>query len=84
MHKNLHRKELLPTFERHFAVERVRFFGYVAYPVLGFPDIKDLFRFFPAKRLSYRLLMATDALLARIPGIKTQSWGILVKGRKPV
>ncbi len=81
-HKNFHRKELLKMFASHFHIESVRFFGYIAYPILGFPDLIDLFRFFPAKNLSYKLLIATDEFISRIPLIRSQGWGLLIKGRK--
>ncbi len=81
-HKNLHRKKLIEAFKKHFVVERVRFFGYVAYPLLGFPDLMNLFRFMPARRLAYDCLMAIDAGLALIPLVRTQSWGLLLKCRK--
>ena len=81
-HKNLHRNELLELFGRYFEVENKQFFGYVAYPVLGFPDLMDLFKYFPFKSISYKTLMVMDGVLARIPLIRSQAWGLLIKGRK--
>ncbi len=81
-HKNFHRLELVEAFSQYLTVEYVGFFGYIAYPVLAFPDIRDVFHFFPFKKLSYRILMKVDSLLARIPGIRSQAWALLIKARK--
>lgn len=81
-HKNLHRKKLLELFDRHFEIEDIQFFGYIAYPILGFPDLMDLFKYFPLKSISYKTLILIDAVWARIPLIRNQAWGLLIKGRK--
>ena len=81
-HKNLDRNMLTELFSRHFTVKRVKFFGYVAYPIIGFPDLADLFRYFPLKPLSYAALTGFDAIASSIPLVRTQSWAILVKAVK--
>lgn len=81
-HKNFHRKELLRLINSRLRVEKVQFFGHIAYPLLGFPDLFDLFKYFPLKRLFETLLMGFDELVSHIPGLRTQSWGIIVKARK--
>lgn len=81
-HKNFHRHELIKAFSQHLDVEYVGFFGYVAYPILGFPDIADIFRFFPFKTISYNVLMKIDCLLARIPWVSSLAWALLIKAKK--
>ena len=81
-HKNFGSSELVSLFSSCFDVETVRFFGYAGYPLLGFPDLIDCFRFFPAKDLCYRLLLGLDEMVARVPLVRTQSWAILIKARK--
>ena len=81
-HKNFHRTELIEAYSQCLQVESVGYFGYLAYPILGFPDIVNIFHFFPLKDLSYKMLMKTDSLLARIPGIRSQAWALLIKARK--
>jgi ubiquinone/menaquinone biosynthesis C-methylase UbiE len=81
-HKNLRRKELLASFAGEFEIERVHFFGYLAYPILGFPDLVDLFKYVPLKRFSYGALMGIDGILSRIPLVRSQAWGLLVQARK--
>ena len=81
-HKNFERNELVQVFSKYLKVEHVSFFGYVAYPILGFPDIADIFRFFPFKKISYKILTKIDSLLECLPWIRTQGWAILIKARK--
>ncbi len=81
-HKNFHRQELIKAFSQQLDVQYVGFFGYVAYPILGFPDIINIFRFFPLKTTSYNVLMKIDCLLARIPWINSLGWALLIKAKK--
>ena len=82
MHKNLNRRTIEHLLRPYFKVEDVVYFGYIAYPVLGFPDILNLFRFVPFKSIAEPALMLIDNILSRLPAIRTQSWGILVKAVK--
>jgi ubiquinone/menaquinone biosynthesis C-methylase UbiE len=81
-HENLNRHELTAEFKKYFQIKQVRFFGFLAYPILGFPDIVDLFRYFPAKKLSYHFLMTFDRLLSFVPFIRTQAWAILIRATR--
>lgn len=78
-HKNLSRKVLVEMLEPYFQVDKVDYFGYTAYPVIGFPDIVDVFKYFPFKPAAYSILMSIDKLLSKIPLIRSQSWAILIK-----
>lgn len=62
-----------------FAIDKVEYFGYVAYPLLAFPDLLDVFRYVPFKPIAARVAMGMDRLFARIPVIRAQGWAILVK-----
>ena len=81
-HKNFNARELVALFNAHFTVKAVRFFGYAGYPILGFPDLIDCFKYFPAKELCYRVLMGVDETLARVPLVRSQAWAVLIKARK--
>ena len=81
-HANLGRKEITGLLEEKFSITRIQFFGYVAYPLIAFPDLVKVFRFFPLKNVCYSLLMGIDLFLSRTPLLKTQSWGIIVSARK--
>jgi len=81
-HKNFNARELVALFNARFTVKAVRFFGYVGYPILGFPDLIDCFKYFPAKELCYRVLMGVDETLARIPLVRSQAWAMLITARK--
>ncbi len=81
-HQNLRFSRLHNLLSAEFQIERVRFFGYLAYPILGFPDLIDIFQYLPAKRFSFTLLTSVDATISRIPLINRQSWGTIVFCRK--
>ncbi|MFC1511329.1 class I SAM-dependent methyltransferase [Candidatus Margulisiibacteriota bacterium] len=81
-HKNFDRKELLALIGSKLRVEDVQFFGYIAYPLIGFPDLIDVFRYLPLKTLVEKILIGIDELIALIPGLNKQSWGIIVKAKK--
>jgi ubiquinone/menaquinone biosynthesis C-methylase UbiE len=81
-HKNFSRHELIDMLSSEFEIRKVTYFGYIAYPLLGFPDLIDVFRYFPAKRIFVKLLILADNMISMIPLINTQSWGILIHGVK--
>jgi len=81
-HKNLNRRIMYRLLEPYFEIQEVKYFGYIAYPLLGFPDILKLFKFVPFKSIAEPALMLFDNILSRIPLLRTQSWGILVKAVK--
>ena len=78
-HTNLKRREIERMLKPYFEIQEVAYFGYIAYPLLGFPDILKLFRFVPFKSVAEPVLMSIDKAISRIPVLRTQSWGILVK-----
>jgi ubiquinone/menaquinone biosynthesis C-methylase UbiE len=81
-HKNFARGDYVRLVKTKFQIETITFFGYVAYPLLGFPDVLDVFRYFPVQEKLCRFLMKTDCFLSRLPFVKVHSWAILVKARK--
>ena len=78
-HANLNRCVLEDFLTPCFRVEEVFYFGYLAYPLLGFPDLCSVFKYFPFKPFAARALMSIDNIISRVPFIKTQSWAILIK-----
>ena len=82
IHKDFKKKELINIIQNKFCIEKIRHFGYIAYPLLGFPDVVDCFRYFPFKKQVASFLVDIDQLLQRIPMINTQSWGIIIKASK--
>ena len=82
VHKDFKEQTLIEMLQERFIIEEVKYFGYVAYPVLGFPDVVDPLRYLPFKKGIASFLIHVDQLVSRIPIIKTQSWGITVKAAK--
>jgi len=81
-HKNFGKDELVHIVETKLRVDKVCLFGYIAYPMIGFPDMIDLFRLFPFKTVLSNLLIKIDDLLSHIPLIQSQSWGVIIKASK--
>lgn len=76
-HSNLHRSDYLKWISDHLEISSIRFFGYLAYP-FGFPDMMGPFRRIPFPSALVRVLIQLDNIIARMPILKTQSWGIIV------
>ena len=81
-HKNLSKKVLVELFKPYFNVDQISYFGYIAYPIIGFPDLITIFKYFPFKPAMYSFLMSIDNILSKIPFLRTQSWAILIKATK--
>jgi len=79
-HKNLSYSVLKRILGPHFSIDKVSYFGYVAYPLLGFPDLVTVFKYIPFKPVAASVLMCLDKFLSHVPLVRTQSWGILIKG----
>jgi SAM-dependent methyltransferase len=64
----------------------VRWFhlGYLAFPVLGFPEALPLMRRVPGRMTLARLFLGLDRGLARIPYVNTWSWQAVFHFQKPV
>lgn len=82
-HHSFTAKELVHDLqEAGFKVTELRFMGYLAYPLFGFPDIMDLSRWVPFKQLIFPLLIALDDVISWIPGIRRMAWAIGIKAVK--
>lgn len=60
-------------------VNMVRYYGYVAYPVCGFPDILD----FHVSGGVTRALMWVDEVIARTP-LAPLGWAVMIRAHKPL
>ena len=80
-HKNMALPKLVSTIKQYFHIDNVYHFGYFAYPI-GFPDIADIGRYIPfAPRLT-RKFIKVDEWISRIPWLRKQSWGVMIKSTK--
>lgn len=80
-HQNLSRSVFVRLLRKDFVIERVEYFGFLAYP-LAFPDLIDFSRYVCGIDALTRLLTRFDDCLSRIPVLRTQAWGILVRARR--
>jgi len=81
-HKNFSRREMKNIVSENLQIESIKYWGYIAYPLLGFPDVLR-FRWLPLGSI-YRILMALDRALSKIPIINRLGWGFIVKVSKPL
>jgi len=82
LHKDFKRRDILSLIEREFIIEHFHHFGYIAYPMLGFPDIIDPLKNLPFQERLANILIAVDNSITKIPFLNRQSWGIIIKARK--
>ena len=78
-HKNLKSQELLQILKGRFEIKQVEFFGYIAYPLLGFPDLFDFGRWLPLLQKLTPVLIKLDELIAKVPIVRSQGWGVIIK-----
>jgi len=81
-HKNFHKSEIIDIISSKLTIKKVYYFGYIAYPLLGFPDIMNIYKYFPAKKIITPLLIKTDELISKIPIINQQAYGIMILAEK--
>jgi SAM-dependent methyltransferase len=67
-----------------FRTERWFHLGYVAFPLLGFPEALPLLRRVPGRMALARALLRLDRVLAGIPYVRTWSWHAVFHFRKPL
>jgi len=78
IHKNFKAEELFKMIEdRGFIITEKRYIGFLAYPLIAFPDILNLH----VPLWLGRFLMATDELIAKTP-LKYLSWSLMIKATK--
>jgi ubiquinone/menaquinone biosynthesis C-methylase UbiE len=79
-HKNFRAAELEQIVASALAVGEIRFFGYLAYPLLGFPDLLDFDRL-GVSRLADGLIRL-DRMIAHVPGLRRLGWGVMMAAHK--
>lgn len=81
-HQNLSRSRLVGALSRHFEIEHTSCFGYLAYPLLGFPDAVPLTRRLPRGNWFTQTLIRLDGVLSRTPLLRRLGWAVFVQGRR--
>jgi ubiquinone/menaquinone biosynthesis C-methylase UbiE/uncharacterized protein YbaR (Trm112 family) len=79
-HKNFRAEEIEHLVSAALHIDETRFFGYLAYPLLGFPDLIDFDRL-GIGRLTDALL-ALDRKLGAVPGLRRMGWGLMIRAHK--
>lgn len=79
VHKDFQGRTLIEMLGERFTIEDTKYYGYIAYPLLGFPDVVDPLKYLPFKKTITSFLIHIDQIVSRIPIIKRQSWGIFIR-----
>lgn len=66
----------------HFKVTEVKYEGYVAYPLAGFPDICNFMRWIPFPNFVFKVALTLDKWLSRIPLVNQLAFAVRVKAVK--
>jgi len=83
LHRDFKRKEFISLFPKNkFKLLKKRYFGYLSYPLLGFPDIVKIFEIFPFKMFFAKLLIIFDDLISNIFLINRLSWHLILVLKK--
>jgi len=66
--------------------QTVRWFnlGYVALPLLGYPEESHVMRYTPLRMPLAKFLLRVDGVIAKIPRLNTHSWHAVFHFRKPI
>jgi SAM-dependent methyltransferase/uncharacterized protein YbaR (Trm112 family) len=80
-HKNFRLSELESILSANLDIEKVEFVGYLAYPLLGFPDLIDFGKVLPLDRLA-PLVIRVDDGISRLPLLKRLGWGVMFRAGK--
>jgi len=65
-----------------FMIEKTKRFGYLAYPLSGFPDFIPVLKFVPFNKLLTKILVLLDIFLSRLPIIKKHNWHFIILAKK--
>ncbi len=82
LHLNLQEVEYLRVVSEYLHIEKTEYLGYLAYTLLGFPDVFNLYDYIPGKFLWTPLLMNVDKIWAKIPLFNKLGLGMIVVARK--
>jgi len=83
LHKNFREEELKRIIESSLKIEKVSYFGYLAYVLFVAPDVVDLYKFVPFKRFFTSFLIKFDEIMAKIPILKKHlCWCIMITAKK--
>ncbi len=82
VHKDFDLNGFSALVGERFDIESREYFGYIAYPLLGFPDVLNVLRLVRFPEAFSRFLIKIDEGLACIPLVRGQGFGFMIKARK--
>lgn len=75
-------KNLISDINKRFDIVEIKNFGYIAYPLLAFPNITKIFDYFPFKTFFTYYFINMDKIISKIHFLKNQSWAVIIKAKK--
>ncbi len=81
-HHDYGKKEFADIVKKHFKIKKIDFLGYLGYPMLGFPDVVDVFKYFPFKGVFSSALIAFDNVISKVPLLRKLSWHMIIKAER--
>jgi hypothetical protein len=58
-------------------------FGFVAFPLCSLSDILPVMRYLPGALTLTRGLIKFDEVCSRIPGVRNESWHVIIRAERP-
>jgi SAM-dependent methyltransferase len=80
-HRSFRLDDLRSFIVPPLSLRRLVLCGFVAYPLLGFPDVVDFGRVLPLGAMA-PVLIGIDDLLGRLPVVRRLAWGVMVAADK--
>ncbi len=81
-HKNFTREEIENIVSSSLKIIKIEYVGYLGYALLGFPDVFDIYKFFPFKKILTPLLIKLDEILSKFFLINRLALGIIIVAQK--
>jgi len=82
LHQNLQEDEYVRLIGKYLRIQKTEYIGFLAYTLLGFPDVFNLYAHIPGKFLWTPLLMMMDRVWSKLPLFNKLGLGMIVVAEK--
>lgn len=83
-HKNFTMQEMLSLTGKNLEIVSIKYIGFIAYTLFGFPDVINFQKYIPFKRLVFPACLKIDQVLSKIPVLQKLAANIVVVAKKPL
>jgi len=74
--------DLPKLVQKYFKIEKVKYQGFLSYPLFGFPDIIPIADYIPFGNTAFKICNRVDDILSLTPILRRMSWAIQVTAKK--